>query len=342
MVPFVSLRNRPASTQWELLPPLNAAGISGVCVWYWPPSSPDSIVVSFAAVANQFKGLASLPVTMAELLWASGIGLGQISRISLFGGEWQSASVFPPYLHQPLPHPGEAGRWEILFQLLSETQIAEAPPVGSEDFDEYSEDLFDDSSPWGTASAAGQPMTEGMMFERIEAAWKTCLQVERQLQGVRQKLAAMIASLGKMDRDLTPDERLASDREDRDAWSDARRWLRDLSAKCHRELKSYDIGITSGAGRRHWMEETFQQVIQPRVATAELDRFQREFETYRRDMINLQKSMVAALQAGSQNGTQRAQRVLGIIAGKIRERRARNREALGGMNIDKSCRSKKR
>ena len=40
------------------------------------------------------------------------------------------------------------------------------------------------------------------------------MQMERQMTVLRKKLASTIKTLGKLDRDLGPDERLAADRED--------------------------------------------------------------------------------------------------------------------------------
>ena len=166
------------------------------------------------------------------------------------------------------------------------------------------------------------------------------VQMERQMSGLRQKLTSVMGSLSKLDRELSPDERVASDREDRDAWQDARRWIRDLAAKCHREVKSFDIGMTSAAGKRNMIEQYYLTVVKPRVPSPDLKTIQREFEVYRKDMTQLQKSMTAALQAASQNGTQRAQRILGTIQRKIKARRAKMREAIGGTNLDKTVRRK--
>ena len=179
-----------------------------------------------------------------------------------------------------------------------------------------------------------------MMYDRIESAWRISLQMERQMAGLRQKLASMLNTLNKLDRELHPDERLAAERDDRDAWQDARRWVRDLGAKCHREIKNFDIGMTSAAGRRNSIEQMYREIIEPRTPCQQLEDIGREFEVYRKDMMNLQRSMQAALQAAGQNGTQRANRVLGVIGRKIRERRARMREPIGGTNMDRSVRRK--
>lgn len=288
------------------------------------------------------------PFTIADLLMAVGVPPMLLHSVSTFGAEWQPAAVIGPFLNHPLPPMSPDSRPELSFQILEQPVVTQpimtqpaAPMSYPESAEATNSDIHglttDDLPPFDSSQAT----SDGMMFERIESAWRSSIQMERQMTGLRQKLAGVLGSLGKLDRELAPDERLAADREDRDAWHDARRWLRDMAAKCHREIKSFDIGMTSAAGRRNWMEQTYKQVIEPRAPGSDLEDIRREFESYRKDMVNLQKSMQAALQGATQNGTQRAQRVLGVIRGKIRERRARMREPLGGTNMDKSVRRKR-
>ncbi|HIF00340.1 MAG TPA: hypothetical protein EYG03_25815 [Planctomycetes bacterium] len=305
--------------------------LPGMALWAWdrPESLPSGFMVSIPAeVLAAYP--AGLPFTLADILAAAAIAPNQFQAVSLFGTEWQQVSVYGAYLNCPVPLPTLDGCREISILLSDGMSVVAAP----------GESVGDAVMEPALASGASAPKP-GRMFERIESAWRASVQIERQLAGARQKLSAMLASLGKLDRDLGPDERVAADREDRDAWRDARRWMRDLAAKCHRELKSYDIGTTSAAGHRNWIEQVFKEVIEPRVPNNDMDRYHREFETYRRDMVNLQKSMNAALQGAQQNGTQRAQRILATISAKVRQRRARNREPLGGMNMDSSCRRKR-
>ncbi|MEO2018308.1 MAG: hypothetical protein ABGZ53_28485 [Fuerstiella sp.] len=307
--------------------------LPGTALWAWdrPESLPNGFMVSIPAevLAAYPTGL---PFTLADILAAAAIDPNQFQAVSLFGTEWQPASVYGAYLTYPIPLPTLDGCREISILLSDGMPVVVAPS-------ESAGDVMMEAIP--TPDSGTPSHKPGRMFDRIESAWRASIQIERQLAGVRQKLSAMLASLGKLDRDLGPDERVAADREDRDAWQDARRWMRDLAAKCHRELKSYDIGITSAAGHRNWIEQVFEQVIEPRVPNDDMERYHREFESYRRDIVNLQKSMSAALQAAQQNGTQRAQRILGTIGAKVRQRRARNREPLGGMNMDSSCRRKR-
>ena len=345
------------------------ARLQGVVLWAWyrPAHLPSGVVVSMPAeLLTAFPG--GFPMTLGDVLTATGVPPQQFQAVSLFGCEWQSASVFAPFVNHPLPVIPEGGRAEIVIA-VAEQQVmmpmmpfVSMPHSGTTMFgtdtipmladanafagqqavhpDLLSEDVnqsFADDSDFEDNSA---PLTEDMMYLRIEAAWKGARQIERQTTGLRQKLGSMQAVLGKLDRDLSPDERLASDREDRDDWADVRRWLRDLQAKCHREIKAFDIGMTSGAGGRRHLEEVFLTRIEPRAAAGQLEGYRAEFEQFRKDMVSLQRAMSTALQAASLNGTQRAQRTLGKIAGKIREMRARNREPLGGTNIDRTVRKK--
>lgn len=277
-----------------------------------------------------------LPVTLADILQSAGVASEQLHSVSLFGGEWQAGSLMLPFLAHPLPPIVPGARPEIMIGIM-ETHSAPMPALPQQM----------PGSPMVVESVAveagieEQPPELGAdasMYDRIDSAWRSAIQMERQMTGLRQKLTSVLNSMGKFDRDLNPNERLAADREDRDAWQDARRWLRDLSAKCHREIKAFDIGMTSSAGKRTWMEETYESVIKPRVPTNDLEKIHREFEVYRKDIVNLQKAMQAALQTATQNGTQRAQRILGVISRKIKERRAKMREPLGGTNLDRSVR----
>lgn len=360
----VALSHRPPSIQWEPLPIVRLPGLI-LWAWYRPTAIPSGIMVAIPPdLVSVYP--AGFPMTLADILNAAGVPPHQFQAVSLFGGIWQPASNFAAYINHPLPPVPAGGRAEVLISVFEQAMMPSMPMAampqtgiamygaqGAPQMENSVVDQNDDSSElahgsWSDELADdsdfednGEPLTDDMMFIRIEAAWKSATQMERQMQGLRQKLSSIQTALGKMDRELTPDERLASDREDRDEWNDARRWLRDLQSKCHKEVKAFDIGMTSGAGGRHHLDEVFTTVIEPRVANSKLAQYRNEFEKYRKDMVSLQRAMVTALAAASQNGTQRAQRVLGKIAGKIREMRVRNREPIGGTNMDRSVRRKR-
>lgn len=280
------------------------------------------------------------PFTLLDLVQSAGIAMEQFQSVSLFGSEWQPAAAAAGWLGHTVPPVPSGGRPEIMIAVL-EVAVATpgmvpiAPTLSPMGMSMYSTGDMDDQDDW---SDDGSEV--GTMYDRIESAWRTAIQMERQMAGLRQKLSSMVGTLGKLDRDLTPEERNAADREDRDAWHDSRRWVRDLAAKCHREVKAFDIGMTSAAGKRNWMEQQYNTVVKPRAGTADLETVRREFETYRKDMVNLQKAMNSALQAANQNGTSRANRVLAVLRKKIQQRRISMRQPLGGTNMDRSCRRK--
>lgn len=359
---------RGPSVQWE---PLTFPRCPGVVLWAWfrPEQLPQGVLVAVPAeLSGQFPS--TLPVTLAEILSSAGIPWPQFQGASLYGTDWMPAVAFqtcfhavvpsPPaqsdptitisVLEQPLmmpvmlPGPAPTG-WmsgQAMSPLLQAGQnmggpISEFPADGSRNGSYSLEEFPDDDLDFPEFEGE---LTESVMYQRIDAVWKSAVQIERTMAGLRQRLHSMQAGLGKLDRDLTPEERLASDREDRDEWNDARRWVRELQTKCHREIKAFDIGMTSAAGVRRHLDESYTRYIEPRVAFPDLDRLRLEFEKYRKDMVSLQRAMVGALQAATQNGTQRAQRILGSIAGKIRQMRVRNREPIGGTNLDRTCRRK--
>lgn len=356
---------RLPSSQWE---PLSIDRLPGLVLWAWfrPAALPSGVMISIPPelVAGSPVGF---PISLADILSAAGVFPQQFQAVALFGGIWQPAAVVAAFVSHPLPPVPPGGCAEILISFFEPVLMpvpipivpmpqeysgmpstADNPHVTASVEDDLDDCLNSASVDWSDELAedpeledVGELLTDDTMFNRIEALWKSATQLERQMTGLRQKLSAMQTALGKMDRELTPDERLASDREDRDDWNDTRRWLRDLQSKCHREVKAFDIGMTSGAGGRHYLENIFTSIVEPRVKSSKLSQYRTEFEKHRKDMVSLQRGMVAALTTSTQNGTQRAQRVLGKIARKIRELRARNREAIGGTNMDRSVRRKR-
>ena len=330
---LVAFSHHPPSSQWE---PLPLQRIPGLVLWAWfrPQQLSTGMLVR---VPPELVAVhpAGFPFSLADVLSAAGIDFRQLHSVSVFGTEWQQAAMITPYLAHPVPPVAPGASMEISVNVMEHSVAAQGvmpvPAAQIAPVDEVAEPV--------ASNAAGQD-AGALMYDRIDTAWRVSMQMERQMTGLRKKLASTMKTLGKLDRDLGPDERLAADREDRDNWQDARRWVRELSARCHRELKSFDIGMTSGAGKRHVIEKIFKEVIEPRKPSNDLTNIHREFEAYRKDMTNLQKSMTAALQAASQNGTQRSQRILATIRRKIKERRAKMREKIGGANMDKSVRRK--
>lgn len=327
----IAFSQRPASVQWE---PLAIARIPGLTLWAWyrPQHLPSGVTISIPAeVIGAYPN--GMPFTVNDLLVSAGVAPNQFQAVSLFGAAWQPGAMFAAYLNHAVPMiapgaPAEIGlsfHEQIMMPQAYAPMAAMPAMVGGEDF--------------GVEEPA--PTSKAQLYDRIESSWKAAVQMERQMTGTRKKLSGILNSLNKLDRELTPEERLSADREDKDNWEDARRWARDLASKCHREIKQFDIGMTSSAGRRNGIQQIFEQIIEPRRPCNDLEAHHRDFQTYRKDMTNLQRAMTSAAQAASQNGTQRSQRVLSSIQKKIQERRRRMREPIGGTNMDKSCRRKR-
>jgi len=323
----VAFLHRPPSSQWE---PLPLQHVPGLVLWAWfrPQQLPTGMLVRIPPeLATVYVG--GFPFSLADVLTAAGIDLRLLHSVSIFGTEWQPAAMITPYLVHAFPPVAPGASMEISIN-VAEQSVA-MPDAVLAPVAEVAKPVASDTESQDTGA---------LMYDRIDTAWRASMQMERQMTALRKKLASTIKTLGKLDRDLGPDERLAATREDQDNWQDARRWARELSARCHRELKSFDIGMTSSAGKRQVREKIYSDIIEPRKPSNDLTNIHREFETYRKDMTNLHKSMTAALQAAGQNGTQRAQRILGTIQRRIKERRAKMRGAIGGTNLDKSVRRK--
>ena len=128
----------------------------------------------------------------------------------------------------------------------------------------------------------------------------------------------MLVKLNSLNRDLSPDERLHSDRQDKNDWMEARRWLRDVGAKVSRYIKEFDIGEASQAGKREWFEQTYEAIIAPRRISDDLPRLEREFEAHRKQLQTLMANMNNAYSSAVQDGERRAQQILTHIASKVR------------------------
>lgn len=319
---------RLASMQWEPLPLSRLPGVT-LWAWYRPQSLPHGVSINVPPQLQAAYPM-GLPFTFHDLLMSAGIAFQQFQAVSLYGGPWQPAAVFLGVLNHGVPVVAAGVLAEIRLTVFEHVPpVIPMPPA--EFKNEDSAMNLDETV----------PATSSQMYDRMESSWKKCIQMERQMTGLRQKLSGTLSSLNKLDRELTPEERLAADREDKDNWEDARRWVRDLASKCHREIKQFDIGMTSSAGHRSSIQSFYEEIIEPRRPCDQLEAHRRDFQVYLKGMTCLQRAMVAAASAASQNGLQRSQRVLSTLQKKIQERRRRRREPLGATNMDKSCRKKR-
>lgn len=313
---LIDFQTRPPSAQWEPLPLVRIPQVV-LWVWYRPQSLPNGLTIQIPAEVSAAHPQ-GLPFTLADLLQSAGISLQFWQAVSIYGAAWQNAQAMHPYLQHAVPQPTAGGANEIQVLAMSASMPMNhmQPALQNPAMVQPTTEAFIDND-----ADDGAALSNSQIYDRMKASWNASIQMERQMTGLRQKLSGLLNNLNKLDRELSPQERLASDREDRDAWEDVRRWVRDLSGKCHREIKQFDIGMTSAAGRKNQMEQIYTQYVEKRVPCPGLETHRREFETYRKDMMTLQRAMTTAIQGASQNGTQRAQRVLNVINRKVRERR---------------------
>lgn len=310
----VTFFERPASTSWEVLP---IPGVEGVSCWAWyrPEHLPFGVVVSVPLELIQEPG-APLPFSLFHLVHGVGLPWEYLESVSLYGGEWQPATFWNTMAGDRLPPPTDSTQNQIV--LLSRNISGTVPTTQSMTAVPSSESGSASAAP-PTASAATT------QFGRLEADWKACLGLERQLSGMRQQLSGVLGRLGALDRDLRPEENLAADRVDKEAWQDARRWIRDASSKVQRCIKAHDIGMTSAAGHRNVIQQTYEQAAANVGSSGDLSSARHEVEVYRRELSNLLSSMNSALQGANANGIQRAQRLLTKISAQVRQKRAKDR-----------------
>ena len=113
-----------------------------------------------------------------------------------------------------------------------------------------------------------------------------------------------------LDRDLSPEERLHGDRQDKSDWQEVRRSLKDAATKLNRYVKEHDVGETSAAGKKVWFTEVFRKFVEPKRPCEEIFELHREFEAYRKRLQLLLQNMGLAHTNVAQEVERRAQQVL--------------------------------
>ena len=80
------------------------ARLPGIVLWAWyrPAHLPSGVVVSIPPeLLTAFP--AGFPMTLGDVLTAAGVPPQQFQAVSLFGCEWQSASLFASVVNHPIP-----------------------------------------------------------------------------------------------------------------------------------------------------------------------------------------------------------------------------------------------
>jgi hypothetical protein len=307
---------RPPSTAWE---PIALAGSPGCVVWAWfkPASAPSDILLQIPAETHAACG----PISLRRALQSLGLPVESAFSWSVQGATWPTLGGANPLLDQPLPLPGPWGNPAISVRMYSQTppampsvlpQAAPAMPLTP---------LQGPQIAGPPHAGAGRPadLSDERALMTFNADWHALLTLETQLSAARKQLGALQGQLQSLNRDLSPDERLAADNQDRKDWQDARRWLRDALAVVARWIRDHDIGMVSAAGNRNRFEQIYEQHVVPKQSFPGLAAACQEFEQHRRTAQHLLTQMQSAQQNASRDGVNRARQVLQRIAAKVRK-----------------------
>lgn len=159
------------------------------------------------------------------------------------------------------------------------------------------------------------------LLEAIEVSWQAILNMELRISSIRKELSSNISRIGSLNRDLNSDERRCCDSKDIQAWTEARRWLRDALSTLSRSVKEIDVGTTSGAGQRHKFEEIYRDQVVPRIPFAGLQQAVHEFEIHQKRVQTVLATAQANIAKAGREAEQRANTVLTRIATKMRSTR---------------------
>ncbi len=296
---------RPPSMTWEMIT-LADAPQSFVWTWFKPSHVPHGLVLT---IPDETYRTHPHPVqlTLRNLLQSAGVEPSWVAMWSLYGVAYDGQQGTTPFLNQAIPEPAPGVDRSIVVYL-------HAPPVAT------APQMLTPQMPGPVLEETGQP-TE--LFERMGADWKASLHLEKELDMLRKQLAGMASRLGSLNRDLSPEERLHSSREDQDDWQDARRWLREAASRLSRFIKEHDVGETVYAGKKKRFESIYDQFVVPRQRFNGCDQVQQDYEAYRKMLQTLVNNMRATYSSAGQDGERRAQQVLSRIAAKVQNSRSK-------------------
>ena len=315
---------RPPSQAWEPLP-WSAEPQQFAWVWFKPPTVPQGLAVRIPEETWQTSSHLQ-QLTLRRLLHAAGVDPVCVAMWHYFGMAYPGMNGANPLLDQPIPAPGPGVVAEFI--VVINMPVLMPPPMN----------YLPPMNPMPMAAAPMHAATvkfngsQADLFERLDAEWTAVLDIERDLDRLRKMLVDVSARLKMLNRDLNPDERLYSSREDKQDWQDARRFLRDGEVKLRACVKELDIGDPSSAGYRRGLEQTYQQFVLPRIPYNGLETALGQFEAHRKMVTTLHGKMNSTYLAAVSNGERRAQQVLNRIAGKVRE--AGNKKTTLGVMLD--------
>ena len=290
---------KPASADWE---PLSLDG-SGTChgwAWFRPPAAPQGVVCRLADGQT---------ATLRGLALATGIDPAMVSMWVVFG--------------TPCAGPAAGGPLEMLDQLLV------LPPAGSDTSIVIHKAVMPAvavpmAAPVPVAmpiqgNPAGGGLANEGLYTAIEVHWSAIQAEIVKIDMLRKQVDGMMSELSGLNRDLNYDENTHTSRQDKDAWDDARRMMRNSHMQLSRCQKACDVGDTQSAGKKEWMQEVHDTQILPRRPIENPTAMEGEFQHFRKMLITLENQVNAALASAATDGVGRARRVLAEIATKVRK-----------------------
>jgi hypothetical protein len=249
--------------------------------------------------------------TLRGLAVATGIDPGGVSLWVVFGTPCPGPSAGGPatMLDQPLLPPPGAPDTNIAIHVATVPAVAAVAAVAPVPL------------PQTMASAVGAGVVDEVVYTSIESHWFGIQAETVKLDMLRKQVDSMLGQVKTLNRDLNFEEKEFSTREDRDAWDDARRWMRNAALQLSRCQKACDVGDTQSLGKRDWLQDTHDRFIAERQPIDNPKGVESEFAYFRKLLLNLEAQINTALSSASTEAMGRGRRVLAEIAVKIRKAR---------------------
>ena len=304
---------RPPSQSWEQIR-FAEGPQSFLWIWFKPATVPQGLIVRLPDEASLAPSL-----TLRAILHLTGVDPTWLAMWQLFGMAYPGMNGANPLLDQAIPA-AVAGADPNLVVFVASPQPSFMPPMMSPGGPPMMPSVVQ-----ALASASGN---SAEVLERLDTEWNAAMDVEKDLDRLRKLLVDLTGRLKSLNRDLNPDERLYSSREDKQDWVDARRFLRDSDNRLRACIKEFDIGDPSSAGHKKHFEYLHSQFVIPRTPFEGMEQTLSGFEFYRKLLTTLQGKMNSNYMAAQSNGERRAQMVLARIANKVRES-SNKKNALG-------------
>lgn len=315
--PLIEFAQRPPSRAWEQIS-VPAPTPRRIWAWFKPVHIPNGIILR---IPDELwpQIISGSPLTLRAMLAAAGVDPALVLAWQQYGQQLPGLNGTNPLFDQPQAPPMAGVDPSII--VFVGVPAAPIPPAQSLP-----------AAPAASAGSVAMPNHSTELLEAIDAIWNTVLEIEKDQERLRKMLVDMSSRLKGLNRDLGPDERLYSSREDKQDWQEARRWLRESENKLRACIKEYDIGDQSSAGQRRWFEAIHSQFVAPRIPFEGMEQVAINFEYYLKMVTTLQGKMNSVYLAAQNNGERRALMVLARIANKVRE--ATNKKTALGVLLD--------